>query len=106
MERIHCLDQQTGESIWDHEYPVKYTMSYPAGPRCTPIVDRQSVYVLGGEGNLICFEAPTGNIRWSKNLVQEYQTKTALWGYAGHPLVDGDRLICVVGGARKPRGRV
>ena len=98
VERVLCLDQQTGDLVWKQEYPVKYTMSYPAGPRCTPNVHEGLVYTLGGEGNLICFDAQTGDIRWSKNLVTVYRTKTALWGYASHPLIDGDKLICVVGG--------
>ena len=88
----------TGKEKWHHEYPVKYTMSYPAGPRCTPIVDGDKVYTLGGEGNLICFKAESGEIVWQKNLPKEYHTKTAMWGYASHPLIDGNKLICLAGG--------
>lgn len=98
VERVLCLDQTTGKLLWKHEYPVKYTMSYPAGPRCTPVVDGEYVYTLGGEGKLIAFKVETGEVVWSKDLVQQYSTKTALWGYASHPLIDGDKLICVVGG--------
>ena len=36
---------------------------------------------------------------WPKSLKDEYNTKAALWGYAGHPLIDGNKLICTVGGA-------
>ena len=32
IERVLCLDQANGQLIWKHEYPVRYTMSYPAGP--------------------------------------------------------------------------
>jgi outer membrane protein assembly factor BamB len=35
---------------------------------------------------------------WQKDLPRDYQTKTALWGYASHPLIDGQKLICLVGG--------
>ena len=97
-ERILCLKEASGEILWKHEYPVKYTVSYPSGPRCTPTVDGDRVYSLGTEGNLFCFEVNSGEVLWSKNLIQDYQTKTALWGYASHPLIDGDKLICVVGG--------
>jgi len=99
IERVLCLDQSTGEIDWQHEYPVRYTMSYPAGPRCTPNVSNGHVYTLGGEGHLHCFNAETGAVVWSKNLPQDYDTKTAMWGYASHPLIDGDKLICVAGGA-------
>lgn len=97
-ERVHCLDAATGKVIWTHEYPVTYGISYPAGPRCTPTVDGGKVYTLGAEGHLFCFDAQSGSIAWSKELKKEYGTKSALWGYASHPLIDGDKLLCVVGG--------
>jgi outer membrane protein assembly factor BamB len=97
-ERVLCLDEATGNEIWHHEYAVKYTVSYPAGPRCVPNVTGGKVYTLGAEGDLLCLDAATGNVIWSKNLPQEYHTKTALWGYAGHPLVDGKKLIAIAGG--------
>jgi outer membrane protein assembly factor BamB len=96
-ERVFCLDAATGEEIWRHEYPVKYTISYPAGPRCTPIIDDGKVYTLGAEGNLFCFDVNTGSVVWQKDFLKQYDTKTALWGYASHPLIDGNKLICVVG---------
>jgi outer membrane protein assembly factor BamB len=99
IERVHCLDQASGETLWKHEYPVKYTVSYPAGPRCTPLVDGERVYTLGTEGDLICFQAATGEIVWSRNLPQDYNAKTPLWGYAGHPLIDGEKLITLAGGS-------
>lgn len=97
-ERVLCLDAETGKERWHHEYPVKYTISYPAGPRCTPIVDGDKVYTLGAEGNLICFTTDKGSIVWQKDLPKEYGTKTAMWGYASHPLIDGNKLICLAGG--------
>jgi outer membrane protein assembly factor BamB len=97
-ERVRCLDQKTGEEKWKHEYPVKYNISYPAGPRCTPNVHEGKVYTLGAMGNLFCFEADTGKIVWEKSLRDEYKTKAALWGYAAHPLIDGKKLITLAGG--------
>ncbi len=98
IERVFCLDEATGKELWNHEYPVTYTISYPAGPRCTASVHDGKVYTLGAEGHLFCFDVNTGKIVWQKDLAKEYKTKAALWGYASHPLVDGDKLICVVGG--------
>ena len=37
-------------------------------------------------------------VLWSKDFKKDYGAKTAIWGYASHPLVDGKKLICVVGG--------
>lgn len=97
-ERVLCLDNENGKVVWSHEYAVKYAISYPAGPRCTPIVDGDRLYTLGAEGDLFCFEAATGKIIWSKQLKEVYKTNSALWGYAAHPLIDGDNLITLAGG--------
>ncbi|MEZ6059004.1 MAG: PQQ-binding-like beta-propeller repeat protein [Planctomycetaceae bacterium] len=97
-EQVMCLDEATGEVLWKHEYPVKYTISYPSGPRCTPCVDGDYVYTLGAEGNLFCFKAGSGEIVWSKDLKADYRTKAALWGYAAHPLIDGDNILTLAGG--------
>ena len=97
-ERVLCLDAKTGEEIWKHQYDCNYTISYPAGPRCTPTVEGGKVFTLGAMGDLCCLDAATGKVVWSKNLPQTYQTPVPLWGYAGHPLVYKDLLICTAGG--------
>ena len=96
-ERVLCLDEATGNELWKHEYPVRYTLSYPAGPRCTPIVEDDRVYTLGAEGHLFCMNIENGSVIWSKEFRKEYNTETALWGYASHPLIDDDKLICIAG---------
>jgi outer membrane protein assembly factor BamB len=97
-ERIHCIDAKTGQPVWKYEYDCKYTVSYPIGPRCTPTVHDGKVYFLGTEGNLTCLDAAKGTLVWAKDFKKDYGAKTAIWGYASHPLVDGNKLICVVGG--------
>src|SRR5262245_11388349 len=97
-ERILCLDAATGKEIWKYEYDCPYAISFASGPRATPTVHAGKVYTLGAEGNLFCFDAAKGNILWSKELKKEYKTQAPLWGFCGHPLVDGQRLICLVGG--------
>lgn len=98
IERVFCVDAKTGKQVWVYEYAVKYGISYPAGPRCTPAVDGGKVYTLGAEGHLACLDAANGKLVWSKELKTEYKTKSALWGYAAHPFIDGKKLITLAGG--------
>jgi outer membrane protein assembly factor BamB len=49
-------------------------------------------------GHLFCLNASTGQVLWSKDLMKEYDVNAPLWGFSAHPLIDGDKLICVVGG--------
>lgn len=97
-ERVQCFDAKTGAFKWKHEYPCTYHVSYPNGPRCTPNYDAGKVYTLGAEGDLFCFDARTGKIEWSVDFKKAYGVKSPLWGFAAHPLIDGNRLICLVGG--------
>jgi outer membrane protein assembly factor BamB len=43
-------------------------------------------------------ETATGKVVWSKNFMKEYDASAQVWGFCGHPLLDGDKLICLVGG--------
>jgi outer membrane protein assembly factor BamB len=97
-ERVLCLDEAGGKILWRHEYPCPYTIAYPAGPRATPVVSESKVHTLGAEGNLFCLETRTGKVIWSRDLKTDYGIKAPLWGFAGHPLLDGQKLICLVGG--------
>ena len=97
-ERVHCLDAATGKILWTHSYPVEYGISYPAGPRATPVVDGGRVYTMGAVGDLICFDVRDGKVLWQRNAVAEFGKNIATWGLAASPLVDGDRLITLVGG--------
>jgi outer membrane protein assembly factor BamB len=97
-ERVLCFDERTGKQLWSFEYPVRYTVSFPTGPRVTPTVDDGRVYFVGAEGRLSCLDAETGKVVWQKDFIKAYAAKTPLWGFAGHPLVDGDKVICIAGG--------
>lgn len=97
-ERIACFSQNTGALLWEHRYTSAYTVSYPKGPRATPAVSEGRVVTLGAEGDLHCLDVESGNVRWHRELKSAYGAKTPTWGFAAHPLIDGNRVISLVGG--------
>ncbi len=97
-ERILCLSEADGTILWKHEYDCAYQISYASGPRTTPVVSGGKVYAVGAMGDLFCLDADSGKVVWSKKLIEEYTKNVPFWGFSGHPLVDGNRLICLVGG--------
>jgi outer membrane protein assembly factor BamB len=97
-ERVICLNETDGKILWQHEYDCPYTISYPSGPRTTPLVRSGKVYTLGSEGNLLCLDAKTGKLVWERDFKKDYSIQTPMWGFAGNPLIDGRRLICLAGG--------
>ena len=99
-ERVVCLNEADGKILWTHEYDCPYTTVaiYAIGPRCTPTVDGEFVYTLGAEGDLRCLNVSDGALVWSRSFKRDYGAAIPDWGVAAHPLIDGDRLICAVGG--------
>ena len=98
-ERVLCLEVKSGKVLWTREWAVDYQgVSYASGPRATPTIDGDRVYVVGATGVLLCLNTGTGDVIWWKDYVKDYQLQMPIWGIASAPIVDGDRLIAVVGG--------
>lgn len=98
-ERLLVLDAKTGKELWSYSYERPYSISYPAGPRATPTVDGDRVYLLGAEGDLICLNTGNGDVIWQRNLPKSFGADVPIWGFSAHPLIDGDTLYTMVGGA-------
>jgi outer membrane protein assembly factor BamB len=99
VERVVCLDTSDGNVVWQHAYPTKYGPlgGYNNGPRAAPTIHDGRVYTLGAVGHLHCLDATTGKLIWSHDLVREFQAVVPEWGFAGAPVIDGDRVIVHAG---------
>lgn len=105
-ERALCLDEKIGKILWTQEWDADYIglmETYASGPRATPTVDGDRVYVLGAKGLLLCLDTKTGRVLWKRDYVKEYGAEVPTWGVTSAPLVDGNRLICLVGGDRNAK---
>ena len=69
-ERVLCLDSGNGESLWTVAYDCPYKISYPSGPRTTPLVDGDRIYALGAMGRLMSLDANTGKTIWELELTE------------------------------------
>jgi outer membrane protein assembly factor BamB len=99
-ERVICLDEKTGKELWTHPYKSIYRqIDRNRGPRATPTVHDGKVYSIGTMGDLFCLDAVTGKVLWQKNFIADFGTKVPIWGMSAPALVDGRKLICLVGGA-------
>ena len=101
VERLLALDEATGAVLWTREWETNYAglqLIYATGPRATPTVDGDVVYALGAMGNLLALDVADGGVLWQKDYVHDFNAAIPSWGISGAPLVDGDRLIALVGG--------
>ncbi len=94
-----CLDGETGAELWRHRTGPYYKETQGGdGPRSTPTVDGETVYVLGATGKLFALLAASGTPIWEKDLVAEFGSEVPRWGFSTSPLVEGDLLLIEAGG--------
>ncbi len=104
VEAVVCLQAGTGAEIWSHEDKARFwDMVAGAGPRATPTFDHGRIYALGATGVLTCFDAATGRMHWSRNIVDDSGVKLPMWGFSSSPLVV-DGVVIVYAGGADPKG--
>ncbi len=98
-EIIEGLDAETGARKWKVEYEAPYEPQFGAGegPRSSPVIAGERVYVSGIAGHLHCLELATGKIVWKRELAQEYKLSPTFFGHGGSPLLLDGKLIVSVG---------
>jgi outer membrane protein assembly factor BamB len=101
IERVLCLDEQTGEILWTHEWQTHYRRqlrSYATGPRATPLVDGGRLYTMGATGRIHCFDAKSGDVQWQYNALEDFGAEVPVYAMAASPLAWKDTVIYVCGG--------
>ncbi len=99
---VHALEAQSGKILWSTRLGKAGAPGWGgfAGPRATPTIDGEALYVLSQYGEFACLEQATGKITWQKSLVADLNGPMPEWGFAESPLVDGDKVICTPGGPK------
>ncbi len=99
-EIVQCVTADEGEPLWQHSYTSDFEdpYGYNNGPRCSPLLTPQLCYTLGASGKLKCLELATGELRWERDLHADFRIPKAFFGVGATPILEGDRLIVLVGG--------
>jgi outer membrane protein assembly factor BamB len=104
-EAVIALDAATGKTLWEYRYPSKREdFGFGAGPHSTPIVVGNRLFTFGTNKQLHAFDAGTGKVIWSHDLVKEFGAPELLIrpvvkaGYGCSPIAFRDTIICSVGG--------
>ena len=100
IEYVIALDRASGKKVWEVQNGRRFENDRGDGPRSTPTVDGDRLYVLGGSGDLTCLENATGKKIWSINIVQKFGGVNPYWGYSESPLIVGDRILVNTGGRK------
>jgi outer membrane protein assembly factor BamB len=104
-----ALDSKTGKELWamplgiakfdgggDNGAPDNKGGD---GPRSTPAYDDGKVYTYSSRMVLKCFDAETGKVDWSVDMIKDHGGRNIHWENAASPLIEGDLVYVVGGGA-------
>jgi outer membrane protein assembly factor BamB len=106
-EVAHLLDAKTGAEIWKTAIGSVYRDEGGAGPRSTPIMDGDRIFVQSCKGEFRCLNLADGSVVWGVGFEKDFGVKflgskanegtSARRGNNGSALVDGDAVIVPVG---------
>ena len=102
LERVVAFDEETGQVLWEQAWEADYRgVGWFHGSTASPTVDGDRVYIQGTAGALLCLDVETGRIIWQKHYGTDFAIDPQQWpwfyGFTSAPLVDGPRLITVIG---------
>jgi outer membrane protein assembly factor BamB len=97
-EYVFAFDSGSGKKLWEVANGRRFNNDRGDGPRSTPTVEGDRVYVFGSSGDLSVLDAATGKVFWTQNLLQKYGGSNIQWGLSESPLVLGDRILVTPGG--------
>jgi outer membrane protein assembly factor BamB len=94
---VIALNRADGKEVWSKALGASETNDRGPGPRGTPTVDGDRLYVLTENGDLACLEID-GAVMWQRNILRDFGGQQLRWLISESPLVDGPDVIVSPGG--------
>lgn len=95
---VSSLNRADGKPLWSTILGSTASDDRGPGPRGTPTVDADLVYVLTENGDLGCLRVQNGSVVWQRNILKDFSGRNPQWLISESPLVDGNNLIVTPGG--------
>jgi outer membrane protein assembly factor BamB len=95
---VSALSRMDGKPVWVRPIGRAVDNYQGPGPRGTPTVDGDRVYVLTENGDLAALRFQDGTVAWQRNILQDFGGRNIGWLISESPLVDGNLVIVSPGG--------
>ena len=94
---VVAYNRADGKELWSKALGPAGNDDRGPGPRSTPTVDGDRLYVLTENGDLACLKTD-GTEVWKRNILREFGGRQLQWLISESPLVDRAHLIVSPGG--------
>lgn len=98
-EHLLAFDAADGHLLWKLRIGADFDDSRGGGPRSTPTVVGDRLFVLGAGGDLWSVSLDGKGV-WHVPILERFKTENITWGLSESPLVDGDKVIVATGSAK------
>ncbi len=99
-EQVTAFDLKSGDEKWTQKYArATFGSALGVGPRATPSVVDGHLVTFGITGELVCFNAKTGEKLWQINPYADNNIPLPGFAVCSSPLVIKDRIYIPIGGA-------
>jgi len=71
-EVAHLLDSRTGKELWRVPYAEMFADEWGPGPRSTPILEGDRVYVQSCKGEFRCLNLADGKVMWGVSFEKDF----------------------------------
>jgi len=95
---VLSLNRADGRVMWSKALGRGSKNYQGPGPRGTPTVDGDRLYVLTENGDLACLKTQDGSVLWQRNILRDFGAQNTPWLISESPLVDGNNVIVTPGG--------
>jgi outer membrane protein assembly factor BamB len=95
---VSTLNRVDGKHLWSKALGGTEFGDRGPGPRGTPTVDGDRVYVLTEGGDLACLKTEDGTVLWQRNILRDFGGQNISWLISESPLVDGNHVFVTPGG--------
>lgn len=108
-EIAHLVDTATGKELWQTAYGEMFEDEWGPGPRSTPMLDDDRLYVQSCKGEFRCLNLADGKVLWGVSFEKDFgvpflgskanEGTASRRGNDGSGIIEGDRIFLPVGSA-------
>ena len=95
---VSSLNRDDGQVVWSKVIGTGLNNERGPGPRGTPTIDGDLLYVLTENGDLACLRIQDGTRVWQRNILADFGGRNISYLISESPLVDGNMVIVTPGG--------
>jgi len=87
-EVLIAIDVENGREKWASAFGRFFENKWGDGPRGTPTIQGEHVYIIGAQGDIACLKRADGSEVWKRTMA-DFGGEVPNWGYTESPLIEG-----------------